>query len=100
MIVKCEYCGNEFEAQRSTARFCGDLCRMNHHNRIKRLERLPEAAIDAINEIYAIAQQVPEVYGKAFYMLDEIKRVLHNVEFNHFDYHRVLREERENVTES
>lgn len=31
MIKKCEYCGREFEAKRSTARFCSATCRSRHH---------------------------------------------------------------------
>lgn len=31
MIKRCEYCGREFEAKRSTARFCSGACRQRHH---------------------------------------------------------------------
>jgi hypothetical protein len=31
MIKRCEYCGREFEARRSTARFCSAACRQRHH---------------------------------------------------------------------
>ena len=34
-IVKCLYCKREFEAQRSSAKFCGTRCRVAAHRRLR-----------------------------------------------------------------
>jgi hypothetical protein len=36
--AECEWCGEPFEARRSTARFCSDRCRMGAHRDEKRRE--------------------------------------------------------------
>lgn len=40
MIKRCEICGREFVARRSTARFCSNRCRQRNHQR-----RHPERGI-------------------------------------------------------
>lgn len=44
MKVRCEVCGDAFEAQRRTARFCGSKCRMRAHRGAEVVPLRPEPA--------------------------------------------------------
>ena len=33
-VAKCESCGREFDAKRSTAKYCSDRCRQRAHRRL------------------------------------------------------------------
>lgn len=49
----CQQCGKDFQAQRVTAKFCSDVCRVKSHRKAKEqtIEPLFNAAADALYEL-------------------------------------------------
>lgn len=41
MIRNCDSCGQEYEAQRSTSKFCSDDCRYRKNSRASKRRRIP-----------------------------------------------------------
>lgn len=69
----CEYCGNDFEARKTTSKTCSDHCaKMNY----KAKQRA--AKIEASNkETQAIKQRpLQELRGKEFLTIDEVCKTL------------------------
>lgn len=70
MIKKCEVCGREFKAQRSTARFCSVTCRSRAHRGYEyKGELQPPAASAARSE-----DEVFEVVQRAHVVASDMSR--------------------------
>lgn len=44
-VVRCQYCGKEFEQNRKDKRFCSDRCKVYSHLKNKRLEKKNEKTL-------------------------------------------------------
>lgn len=49
--VICEQCRSTFEAQRASARFCGNGCRAKHHRAKRKRQETIDNAIHAVNTL-------------------------------------------------
>jgi hypothetical protein len=63
--MKCQRCDKEFDAKRSTKRFCSDACRQRNHrpNRIEKYDRLVNdynRLLDDYNKLHAEATEICE----------------------------------------
>jgi len=65
MTKKCEICGNEFEAKRDTARFCGAKCRklafLNHAPENAKSTKRQLAFLPGRDDIYSPDYDLSEV---------------------------------------
>lgn len=60
--MKCWYCGEEFLAQRSSAKYCGANCRKSYSRIIKKLEAQAETAASELWKIDELLERFP-VWG-------------------------------------
>jgi len=63
--VTCQYCGEEFLAERSTAKFCTPKHRIAYNRLEGRIETLMNAALDYMWDINLLAKTHPHVGKKA-----------------------------------
>lgn len=73
MIVKriCQHCGNEFQAQTSVTKYCGDNCAKRADKARKRTEK-----IEASNEETRVIQApIVEIQAKDFLSIGEVGNV-------------------------
>lgn len=61
----CKFCGDEFLAERSTAKFCKPKHRIAYNRLEGRIERLMNAALDYMRDINQLAETHPHVAKKA-----------------------------------
>ncbi len=71
---ECEYCNEEFEANRYDARFCSSKCRTAHHRREKRREQAAQsmavawdsytrnAYAEITNEVPGFANKIKDIF--------------------------------------
>lgn len=50
MKKHCEYCGDEFEAKRKTAKYCSDACKLKANRAPQKTTTYEESATDQITE--------------------------------------------------
>lgn len=68
-IVVCEECGKQFEARRSTARFCSSRCRVRHHRAKEpimpaaRPAPLPDSSFEDVAEAVGQARAVSNSFA-------------------------------------
>lgn len=63
--VICKFCGNEFLAERSTAKFCKPAHRIAYNRLEARIERLMNAALDYMWDINQLAKTHPHIQKEA-----------------------------------
>lgn len=63
--VTCKFCGDEFLAERSTAKFCTPKHRLAYNRLEGRIERLMNAALDYMWDINDLAKKHPHVATKS-----------------------------------
>ena len=63
--VNCAFCGEEFLAERSTARFCKPSHRIAYNRLDARVETLMNAALDYMWDINQLAKAHPHIAKKA-----------------------------------
>lgn len=63
--VTCHFCGEEFLAERSTAKFCKPTHRISYNRLEGRIERLMNAALDYMWDINQIGKKHPDFSGQA-----------------------------------
>ena len=60
MNVKCIYCGKEFDAVRSSAKYCSDACRYAYNRERQRVESLGASVLSSLDELYGLAMGFKE----------------------------------------
>jgi len=54
--IECDVCGREFTPKRSTARYCGDACKMRASRRKKDLPTYARTSVDQVRKIGTVAR--------------------------------------------
>ena len=86
MIVKCQWCERDFEAQRSTAKYCSDRCRVasNRDNPQLRYETYADNLRSDLNRLIGLAQGEPEMLPQVYATLNRAKEDL--MKWTHENY--------------
>jgi len=89
VIKKCLYCGKEFEAVRSSAKYDSDTCRVKYNNFANMLRGKRYAALSAIRDLSNILRKYPEFVVEMDSILQDIKNEAHRVQMT-IDPHKLI----------
>lgn len=60
VVVKCLYCGDEFNAFRSSAKYCSDTCRVKYNGVTGKIDGYLGAIVNTIAKLEAVLNEYPE----------------------------------------
>ena len=99
METKCAYCGDTFEAIRSSAKYCSDTCRVKYNNLPNLLERDFDGIVDRLNQIADTLASYPELTIEIDEYLQRVSNLVHHIQYHQIDAMtlRNMQNERNNV---
>lgn len=91
--TKCHWCGDEFLAQRKSAKFCSDTCRIANHryNPSEIIQTSKQGMIENMNRTLDILRRRPDTIVEIDKMLMEVRNQIE--QWQRENYKKVLDEE-------
>lgn len=91
MEAICEYCGDTFYAQRSTAKYCSNTCRIKYNALPDNIESLTSAILDRLNKLADLALDYDHLTLEVVDSIVRVKNLCHEIEFNTIGSEKIIR---------